>query len=153
MLSNGFTVLDRYMLPLILFGGLVLPNLQQEAKRSGVSERRRSAIAVPLIALSAIFSVVATHDFLRWSATRWDALQVLRTEGISPHRIDGGYEFNGWYLYDRRYVAAPPKNWWWVDGDDYLTASGPVPGYHVLRRYPVDRWWNNGAGDVFILER
>jgi len=113
----------------------------------------RVGAAAGSILILATFSVVATHDFLAWSRTRWDALQTLVDHGVSPHRIDGGYEFGGSYLYDPHRAPLSDVKGWWLDDDEYRSASGPASGYAVVHVYPVARWWPAAGKDVFILHR
>jgi hypothetical protein len=60
--------------------------------------------------------------------------------GVSPRQIDGGYEFNGWYLAGPFYRRVPNKSPWWVDDDEYIIASGPLGGYREVRRFAFRRW-------------
>ena len=91
---------------------------------------------VVVLALEAVFAVVTTRDYLAWNRTRWIATTELLASGIPRTSIDGGYEFNGWLGYDSNSKAKPGKSPWWVVDDDYMIASGPVPGFSVLRTYP-----------------
>jgi len=152
LLSTTTTLFDRYLLPLVLLVGLLLP-LRSRVPTPPALGFTRSALVIALLVASATFSVVATHDFLAWSRVRWGALQDLLAQGVAPTRIDGGYEFNGWYLYDAQYVGDRTRNWWWVVGDEYAIASGPLPGYRVVETRPVARWWPDAGRDVFILRR
>jgi hypothetical protein len=68
-------------------------------------------------------------------------------------RIDGGYEFNGMLLYDPKYQGRTGKSGWWVLDDEYMIASGPLPGYQEYRRYPFDRWLPFPDPSVFVLHR
>ena len=59
---------------------------------------------------SGILTIGATHDYLSWNRVRWQALHNLMQEPqISPNDIDGGFEFNGWYLYDYKYKKVLTK--------------------------------------------
>ena len=152
MLSISHPLYDRYLLPLVPLCALGLSCLVGAPSKGSVFvSRARWATSAALLVATAAFSVVTTHDYLAWNRTRWDALQGLLTQGISPHRIDGGYEFDGWYLYDPLYTYSSKKNWWWVDGDEFLTSSGPMPGYEPYEIRPVDRWWKSAGSDVVIL--
>lgn len=157
LIAERHSLFDRYLLFLAIIVALVLPLLGIDATRDSSSVRLiRIAGSIAGLALlaSATFSVVATHDHLAWQRTRWIALRELVDAGhVSPHRIDGGYEFNGWTLYDARYQVHDAKSWWWVDDDQYLLSAGPMPGYRVVRRLTVDRWWKGTAPDVFVLVR
>lgn len=102
----------------------------------------------------AVFSVAATHDYLAWNKTRWIATNdLMQKDKISPRQIDGGYEFNGWYLYDPKYHHDPKKSWWWVVDDEYVIASGPVSGYEELRRYAFQRWLLQRPSAVIVLKK
>lgn len=70
-----------------------------------------------------------------------------------PNRIDGGYEFDGLFPHDAAYHDKPGKSWWWVDDDEFIVTSAPLPGYQVMRRYPVERWLPVWGGDILILHR
>jgi hypothetical protein len=82
------------------------------------------------------FTVAATHDYLSWNRVRWQALHHLMQEDqISLSHIGGGFEFNGWYLYDDDYddwKYEPDKSWYWVDNDDYVVSVGGSP---ILRSW------------------
>jgi hypothetical protein len=111
----------------------------------------RAAVAV--LTVLGLFSVGATHDYLAWNRTRWTATAALTAAGVDARRIDGGNEFNGWTLYDPAYVVTGAKSWWWVVDDDYLIASGPVPGYRVERDDAFSRWLLADRGRVVTLHR
>ena len=65
--------------------------------------------ALVLLAIYALFSVAATHDYLAWNRIRWNALQELIREAKIPFdRIQGGFEFYGWYRFDKNSVM----EWW-----------------------------------------
>jgi hypothetical protein len=104
--------------------------------------------------LYAAFSIAGTHDYLSWNRVRWQALNSLVTEQrVSADDIDGGYEFNGWYLYDAKYRSTPEKSGWWVAGDDFMVTFGPVPGFTEIRHYPFRRWLPPGEGHILVLRR
>ena len=54
-------------------------------------------------------------------------------QGISPHQIDGGFEFNCWYETGSwKPVILTGKSWWCIDDDTYLLSVGDVCGYKRL---------------------
>lgn len=100
------------------------------------------------------FTVGATHDYLAWNRARWRAVNDLTNElGITPSEIDGGFEFNGWHLYNPRFQHRPGKSWWWVEEDAYAISFGIVEGYTEMRRYPFQRWVPPGRSDIKILQK
>lgn len=110
--------------------------------------------ALIVMVLYGVFSVGATHDYLSWNRARWRALHdLMQKDQISPHNIDGGYEFNGWYTYNPEYQESPDKSWYWVDNDDYIITFGPVMDYEVVKVYPFRRWFPWGQGNIFVLHK
>ena len=113
------------------------------------------SIALIMMLLYGGFTIGATHDYLSWNRVRWQALHSLMQESqISPNQIDGGFEFNGWYLYDDfKYKQKPDKSWWWVDNDDYIISFGPITGYEEVKRYPFRKWLPFGKENIFVLHK
>ncbi|BAC92185.1 glycosyltransferase family 39 protein [Gloeobacter violaceus] len=111
-------------------------------------------VALALILGYGVFAAATTHDYLAWNRVRWQVLRSAMAEGrLSPTNTDGGFEFNGWYLYDSKYRAQPGKSWWWVDRDEFVFAFGPIDGYTIYERHRVERWMPVGVQEVFILRR
>lgn len=137
---------DRYFLcavPLVLVLIALTGGLSARLDRWDITS------ALVVILLFGAFSVGAVHDYLEWNRTRWTALGVLvLRDGVSANRIDGGYEFNGWYHY-----RGVDQHWWRVIRDDYMISFGPVPGYKVIERYPYRRWMPPGEGQILVLRK
>jgi hypothetical protein len=143
---------DRYFLfPLlsaVLFAGL----LHARTPSDDLS-RKGGALLGLVLMLQATFAVVATRDYLEWNRTRWAATNGLLAAGVPRTSIDGGYEFNGWLGYDAGYQRKQGKSPWWVDDDEYIIASGPMPGYSVFRAYPLRRLLTGRETPVLVLRR
>jgi 4-amino-4-deoxy-L-arabinose transferase-like glycosyltransferase len=66
----------------------------------------------------ALYGIAGTHDSHAASRAAFQAGSTLVARGIHPQWIDGGYAFDGWYVYDRvppdlpRPVLADGS--WWV---------------------------------------
>ena len=108
---------------------------------------------VLVLTLQAMFTVVATRDYLEWNRTRWVATSALLAAGVPRTSIDGGYEFNGWLGYDPGYQRKQGKSPWWVTDDEYVIASGPMPGYSAFRAYPFWRLLAGRESEVVVLRR
>jgi hypothetical protein len=152
LVLTGWTF-DRYVLFLVPLGIAVAVLVVSE-----VPAGRAGFAAVPLaiasLALYAAFAIAGTHDYLAWNRVRWQALDELVTQQrVSAREIDGGFEFNGWYLYDSEYRITQEKSWWWVARDDFMVTFGPVPGFTELKRYQFRRWLPPGEGDILVLRR
>ncbi len=147
---TGF--LDRYLiwlLPLLMCIMLAWKN-SIRLRASVLSY----SVAVAIITIYGLFALGGTHDYLAWNRARWQAIaDLMEKDGISFKKIDGGFEFNGWYAYDAKYHISPSKSWWWVDNDDYVISFGPILGYREMRRYPFKRWIPPEGGNIFVLQR
>ena len=113
----------------------------------------RLALPALLLVLLAGFSIAGTRDYLAWNRARWTLLREIAADGTTPRRIDGGFEFNGWHLYDPAYVATPDKSWWWVERDEFVVAFGPIPGWEIVRERTFSRWLRGGQGRIVLLAR
>ncbi len=102
-----------------------------------------------------LFSIAATHDYLAWNKARWHALNYLVYEQkISPKEIDGGFEFNAWYLFDfSKYHPEINKKWWWVEKDNYLVTMSLVKGTSLIKKYNYYKWLSLKESYVFITKR
>jgi 4-amino-4-deoxy-L-arabinose transferase-like glycosyltransferase len=146
------SLFDRYLL--VFVPAILLLVLISDVRTRSISLRSwRGALSLGLVLIYAAISMAGTHDYLAWNRSRWLAISVLIDAGVSPHHIDGGYEFNGWYLYDPQYHKVPDKSWWWVDDDEYMLASGLVDGYRELQRFPFRRWLTFSDSSVVVLLR
>ncbi len=142
---------DRYLIPPIplLAAGLagVFPHQLRAAPKAC-----RCAVVALLLAYG-VYAVCGTRDFLTWNRSRWEALHYLMdSQKIQPKDIDGGFEFNGMYLYDPQYRPSPPKSQWWVQNDTYRIGFGNMPGYTPIKEYGYYHWLPPYAGKIVILK-
>ena len=94
-------------------------------------------------------AVAATHDYLAWNRVRWNALQELTREAKVPFdRIQGGFEFYGWYRFDRNSV----KESWREKHYEYLVSFDRHNGYQVIKKQPVLWWLPWQRGDILVEE-
>jgi hypothetical protein len=153
LLGAGTLIFDRYLLPLVA----PLCALAYLGSSPRDTARRRPvwtvAIAPGLLVALAIASVGATHDYQAWSRARWAATLSLAAKGISPTRIDGGYEYNGLHLYLSEYRLTKEKSWWWVADDEYIVASGLIPGYAEVESFQFKPWLWPAHSSVLVLRR
>jgi len=143
---------DRYLIYLVPFCLLAFYYCRSDRalRISGAAKGTAILVAVVL----AVFAIGATHDYLAWNRARWEALDYLTVQrNITPERIDGGFEFNGWYLYDETYVPQRPRSWWWVHDDEFIISFGLIPGYEIERSYPFVRYMPPGQPEILLLRR
>ncbi len=142
---------DRYLISPIplLAAGLVaiFPNHLRTAPRL-----LRLAVVALLLGYG-LYAICGTRDVLTWNRSRWEALHYLTDNlKIQPKEIDGGFEFNGMYLYDPHYRPSPPKSPWWVQNDTYRIGFGNMPGYTPIKEYDYYHWLPPYAGKIVILK-
>jgi hypothetical protein len=146
---------DRYLIfvvPLLAASIASISSAPPGFSRATKAVSRLAASA--LLAASGLFAVLGTSDYLAWNRVRWEALHDLIESGSAKaEEIDGGYEFNGLYLYDPSYPDSPGKSWWWVRGDKYQIAFGDVPGYRTIKQYNYNHWMPPHVGKVVVLQR
>ncbi len=127
-----FTYFERYLLPLMP-GAIVL--LLKVTRRARFS--LRAGLAGFFIV--AIFSVVLMRDYFAWNQVRWDAARALLATGVPVENIDGGYEWDGWHLYETSvaYIRAHGLEmaidpWKHVLDPEFIFAFQAPPGYGVV---------------------
>lgn len=145
---------DRYLIFLIPLPPLLIYSFIELSPKGLIRPHGAALGLASLLMVAACgFSVSATHDYLSWNRARWTALRGLLTKGVAPAEIDGGFEFNGWFLYSAGYTPSPAKSWWWVDGDKYIISFSPIGGYRELGSVPFSPWLPANMDRVRVLER
>jgi hypothetical protein len=153
---------DRYFLPAVPFLLLAVPS--STAPNFPIADRRQTLEPCPafryktfsalLIMFMAVYSICGTHDYLNWNRARWRALNDLMANGkTKPEDVDGGFEFNAWYLYDPDFKTPKGKNFWWVHRDDYVIAFGELPGYRIAKEYYYSNWLPPTHRKVLLLRK
>jgi hypothetical protein len=92
--ASSMGLLDRYLLPLILIGILLLVRLFQDRAQDR-AESYLPPIAIALTALFAAYAVAGTHDAFSFFRARAAAVGELLAAGVPDTAIDGGFEHNG----------------------------------------------------------
>ncbi len=102
--------MDRYLIPLLPF--LILAALRRPNRANNASPllnlrlkpRSHPTYLIPryscLIVLIA-FSLITQRDYFAYAQARWDAGEWVISQGVAYTQLDGGYEWNGWWLYEQ----------------------------------------------------
>lgn len=143
---------DRYLLPvipgLLACLGTALP---QSGKPAGMF---RSLLAGGLLLGFFLFATVGARDYFSWNQARWSLIgSVARSGQVSPQEMDGGFEFNGYFLYDPSYVLKPGMSWWWVHDNRFIIAFGAVPGWTTIAEQGYRHWLPPFKKSMLLLER
>jgi len=145
LLLSGF--FDRYLIPALFFGfGLMALAREDLAWRWG---RGQYLASILLLVGFAVFGVAGTRDYLELNRTRWRASDALLAQkDITPEKVDGGFEFNGWY----KFKTFTNTNWWRVD-DSYVITFGELEGFTVMQEYGYRNWLPPRDGKILALKR
>lgn len=145
------TFYERYLLPL-LPGAIII--LLAVAQQRGFSVRAGALALVPL----ALFSWLLMQDYWSWNEARWQVGRELLAQSIPAAKIDAGYEWDGWYLYDATvdYIRSTGKPfifdpWQYVLDPEYVLAFQPMKNYRVER--VIDFPTPFGAGEFYLQRR
>ncbi len=143
---------DRYfliLLPFILI--IIIQIFDLNHKNTGKIPILLSCL---FLCMFACFTVLGTIDFISWNKVRWTALnELMYKEHISPDKIDGGYEFNGWYCYSDRHENRLSDEKWWVRDNEYIVTFGQKTGYSIYREYSFKRLLPSTTDKLLILKR
>lgn len=149
LVISGF--FDRYLLtPVVLLMAFLVMTVR--APEAPPARWPRFAVAFLLVCFAA-YAVAGTKDYLAWNRERWIALADLQQAHIPPESIDGGFEFNGWYLYDPKYHPSGTKSDWWVADNEYLLSFGDMDGFERFKEYDFPRWLPPSQGKILVLKR
>jgi len=152
LLSGYF---DRYLLPVLAF--LLMFFAIYFRPMLHTLSSWRVAGAVGLLAMTGIFGVLATHDYLAWNRVRWQALEHLEAQQIAPEDIDGGFEFNAWHQFGLGSTTNIYNNAAaysaWAATVPYLLAFGPVEGFVPIATNTCSRWLPPLEGQILVLKR
>ena len=150
-------IFDRYLLPLLpLMMVPALIRLSMQAPNQAVTSRRW-VLFLPL----ALFAIIGQRDYMEHAAVRWQAAQTLVSQGVAPGKIDGGYEWVGWYLYadGERYINQTGDythvNWpaWAVLDREYVIGDVVEPGYLQVGSFSYSSWLNGGQQRYVLVTR
>lgn len=145
LLIGGF---DRYfIIPIMLVGLAIISDV------SSIYTMKTKIFSIGIFLIFLSFTIVGTHDYMSRNKVRWTAIENLLNKKIKPSEIDGGFEFNGLYLYDKDYQSMPSKSWWWVHDNKYIIAYFELDGYTAIKKYEYTCWMPFIKNNIFILER
>lgn len=145
---------DRYLLPVLPPLGALMLALSPTGERSSLATM---LAPLTLVSLLGIWSVIGTRDYMEHHRARWDLLSPLVGQGVTPGRIDGGFEFTGWYNYDSelsRFRRNHDRVGRWVEDDKYvLSFMTKIDGYEPIARAGYLRWFTARVESITLHRR
>lgn len=153
--SLGFALYwDDYLLPFV--PAAILGSLE-------ATQQLRLGRGLAILSLSAlaVFSVLSERDYFAWAGARWQAGERLLARGVPLREIDGGFEWNGWMLYEhameetRGDPAARTDVWAWqrVLQPRYLLAFSILPEAEVVDRVSYAALLPPRVRHIFVMRR
>lgn len=148
---------DRYLIVLLPF--LIMTVLVFTSNYGQNLNSKLIALVLIMMLIGGGFTIAATHDYLSSNRVLWQAVNHLLQESkISPEHINGGFEFNGWYLCNHKNRISEDKyiNFsclWGDKNDDYVMAFRPINGYKEVKRYPFSSWMPFTRNHVLVLQK
>ena len=150
-----------YLSPILLLGGfdryliipIILVSLSITLDIKNINLKKTKIFSFIILSIFILYSIVSTHDYLSWNKARWKAIKYLLDKNISPSKIDGGFEFNGLYLYNPKYKSSTNKSWWWVIDNKYIITFSKVDKYTLIKNYKFNRWIPFLKNNINILIR
>jgi len=115
--------------------------------------RTRKVLAAASFVTLAILSVIMVHDYFSCNRAQFRAANTLVGNGLKPHQIDAGYEFDGWYNYSDTFDLKKGKSWWWVIDDEYLVCFSKIKGTEEVGVEPYTRWLDLSKQNLHILKK
>lgn len=143
---------DRYLLPIPAIVLILIYMVRADFSfvKSTATLPIPLYLSISLFVLCFIYNICTTHDYLAWNRVRWQSLNTLLRQGIKLTDIDGGFEFNGWHLYNSSYQSRPDKSFWWVENDKYVLGASILPGFVLYQELPVNTWLPYGLQKLYI---
>jgi hypothetical protein len=156
LFRNWIISLDRYLLPLLPFAIVLTLWALQDVRIS-------MAIGWVMIALVAAFSIAGTRDVLVFQSNVWDMARWLNSQGVSNVKIDAGYPWDAYHLWEyseeNHIPKQTPDGSWWTDvyatatDSTYVVAGGPLRGYDIITTRPYSAWLQRKPVELHILRR
>jgi hypothetical protein len=144
---------ERFLLP-FLPAAIIL--LLDATRRAAVAPR----LAAAGVVVMAVCSIALMKDYWGWMDVRWPVAQSVISAGVPLQKLDGGYEWDGWNLYEQSMDTIRQKHlpmqitpWAYVIDPQYMLAFAPVVGYHVAREVRFESPFGAAAGHFYVLER
>lgn len=144
---------ERFLLPFLPLALILLLD---------AGRRARSApwLGAAGVLLMACCSLALLRDYWGWMDVRWPLAQAIVASGVPPQKLDGGYEWDGWNLYEqsidlirRQELPMQITPWAYTLDPQYVLAFTPLLGYHVTREVPFDSPFGAAAGRFYVLQR
>ncbi|MBI1836258.1 MAG: glycosyltransferase family 39 protein [Flavobacteriia bacterium] len=139
---------DRYLvfiLPLLLICYLISGHTQIKLLLFGT-------IFIPL----SFYVIVSISNNFKIHNCRWKAISILRNElNIPVSKIDGGFEFNAYFLEEEGvYNPTHQGRWWWIKEDTYVVSTKAYKkGFLPVKKLQTGVFLSSNYKALYILRK
>ena len=157
---------ERFLLPFLPVTIILLLDARRRAaalptNSNGAGRTLASlSLAAAGLLLMAGCSLGLLRDYWSWMDVRWPLAESIVAAGVPLQSLDGGYEWDGWKLYDQsmqvirqRRLPMQITPWAYVINPQVMLAFAPLAGYHVSRVVQFDSPFGAEAGRFYVLEK
>ncbi len=96
-----------------------------------------------MLSIIALYSIVGVYNYIGWNDARWRLGERIVTSGIPREKINGGYEWNGWFFYkdgldgsiregSQKNLGAYIDNFLFFRDTEYLLSFSPLTSTRVI---------------------
>ena len=146
----------RYFLP--FYPALILAGLGWLVARP-----RMQIVSLGLVLVLGFYSLAAQHDIYAAETARWQAGRSLVAAGVPLTSIDGGWAWDGYYLYAEAIRRGKRNDFSHVSADwiaarqiidpQYILSYIQPAGYDVVGRYPFFTILNWRERNLLVVKR
>lgn len=147
---------DRYLLPVVPFAICLAIWAIRDVSIN-------SARAWGLATVIAVFSVIATRDFIVFEDETWSFARQAVNAGVPLTKLDAGPSWDGYHLYEdameQGIVQTTPWGPWWTylfapsTDSTYVVGSKPAEGYVVVDEREYSSWLLADPPKLYLMRR
>jgi len=148
--------LDRYLLPIVPFAICLAMWAIRDVSINTVR-------AWGLVAVMALFSVVATRDFIVFEHEIWSFAEDTVESGVPLTKLDAGASWDGYHLYEDAMEQGIVQTGWWgpwwtylfglSTDSTYVVSTTLAPAYIVVEQREYSSWLLDEPGRLYLLRR
>ncbi|MEM3373730.1 MAG: glycosyltransferase family 39 protein [Candidatus Woesearchaeota archaeon] len=147
IITPGF--FDRYLIP--VFPGIIIFFIK--------NIKKLSKVFYFLLFFFILFSIISTKDYFVYNNAKWKLLNFLLENNISPYKINGGFEFNGYYLSEYFYNITnnkepkPGKKGLFIEEEEYFISQEKINNTILLKELKYSTYFGLINHKIYLNKR
>jgi len=113
-------------------------------------------ISISSFGIIAIYSIIATHDYLAWNRAEWKAIDYALEEiKIDPTELNASFEYRGLYNIKNNWASFGWEDLEkWNDAPQkHSIAFSPICKYNTLKKVPYQRFMPPRTDTMYLLKK